>query len=133
VSERHPWTPAEDQKLRTLVGGYAWPAIARILERSIKSCQGRAEQLKLRHVGNPDGKGGWFTVEDLCEVLGVDRGWVENRLRTGALVGQEIGGEPRVSGETLREYIRRCPREVSGRPLDMVVIVDLFSNFDAEK
>ncbi len=56
TKQRRDWSQAEDNKLRSLMAGYSWPAIARIMGRTIDACKSEANRLKLKHTVIPEGK-----------------------------------------------------------------------------
>lgn len=48
-----------------------------------------------------------FSVEDLCELLGVGKSWVYKRLKTGEIPSVKVGRAFRVRHEELEEYLEK--------------------------
>lgn len=134
--DRRSWTPEEDEQLRELITRHSPGAIAKRMHRSINSVVVRSTRLGLsRRV-----RDGWYTKLEVCEILGVDHHWVQNRIDSGALrASYHNGHRPRKNGgacwhiaqKSLRQFIRRYPQELKGRNVDIILIVDILAGLDS--
>lgn len=135
-TDRHPWTPEEDERLKGLIPRYATSHIAKMLHRSINSVVVRSQRLRL-HRRNHDG---WYTKKEVCEILGVDHHWLQRRIDSGALKATYHNGHRptqfglamwHIDEKDLKAFIRQYPDEINGRNVDMLQIVDLLAGVQA--
>jgi len=134
-TNRQCWDSKQDARLRELMGRYAAITIAKMMHRSVNSVVVRAKRLKI-HARNRDG---WYTKQEVCEILGVDHHWLQSRIDSGALYATYHNGHRpskfgmamwHIEEKDLRAFIRRYPQELSGRNLDLIQIVDLLAGLD---
>ena len=129
---RHPWIPKEEEKLKRLLRRWGPRMVAIKMHRSLNSVVIKSKRLNISRRQ----RDGWFTKNDVCEILGVDHHWVEARIATGALKArwhdstapQKGGGAAwHIEEADLKEFIRRYPQELIARNLDMIMIVDILA------
>jgi DNA-binding CsgD family transcriptional regulator len=134
-SERRRWTPEEDARLDQLMDqGKTCASIAKAMNRSANSVKLRASRYLARHISD---RFGWYTKNDVCQILGVNHRWVQARIDSGALAARpHIDGDiPQKAGthawhitdRNLADFIRTYPEELNGRNVDMVAIISLFA------
>jgi hypothetical protein len=131
-SDRRPWSPEEDERLRELIYQYAPHTVARRMGRSLNSVVVRSKRLGCsRRI-----RDGWFTKKEVCEILGVDHKWVQKRIDAGQLKASwHNGSKPTNSGSAcwhilekdLKEFIRRYPQDLTARNLDLIMVVDMLA------
>lgn len=129
-SDRRPWHPVEDERLRELIAQYAPVTVARRMHRSENSVVVRAKRLSIsRRV-----RDGWFTKKEVCEILGIDHKWLQRRIDTGQLKARwHNGAKPQNRGSAcwhitekdLKEFIRRYPQDLTARNVDLIMVVDI--------
>ena len=134
-TNRQHWDSKQDERLRELMGRYAAITIAKKMHRSVNSVVVRAKRLKV-HARNRDG---WYTKQEVCEILGVDHHWAQRRIDSGALNATYHNGHRpskfgmamwHIEEKDLRAFIRRYPQELCGRNVDLMQIVDLLAGLD---
>jgi len=131
--DRHYWTPKQDEQLRTLMPRYAPRRVAHMMHRSLNSVVVRAKRLGISRRT----RDGWYTKQDVCEILGVDHKWLQRRIDSGALKARYHYPyhKPGILGmacweideKDLVRYIRRYPQELIGRNVDIIQIVELLA------
>ena len=132
-SDRHPWTPEEEERLAELIPKYAPVTVARMMHRSLNSVVVKVKRLKIsRRV-----RDGWFTKRDICQILAVDHRWVQSRIDMGILPASYHypNSKPQKNGSAcwhikekdFREFIRRYPQDLLGRNVDLITIVDILA------
>lgn len=60
--------------------------------------------------------GRWLKPEELAELLGMSKGWVQEQVTVGALPHQKVGRLTRFSPANLREIERSTAVPVADRP-----------------
>ena len=128
------WSDKEKETLGVLIQQYEVRRVAQVMHRSIGSVASEVRRLKLSRRM----RDGWFTMGEVCEVLGVSIEWVKVRIGSGALKARShYEGTPADKGgscwhielEDLRDFIKRYPRELVGRNVDLVLFVDILSGY----
>jgi hypothetical protein len=131
-TDRHRWDPQQDEQLRRLLPRYAALTVARRLGRSVNSVVVHSKRLGIhRRIHD-----GWYTENDVCEILGVNHHWIRRRIDSGALRATYHNGRRptnhgsamwQITARALRAYIRRYPDELTGRNVDIIQIVELLA------
>lgn len=133
--DRHPWSEAEDDRLRGLIHRYSVRTIARRMGRSINSVTVRSKRLGFHRRF----RDGWYTKKEVCELLGVDHHWVQRRIDSGALIASWHNGHKpsqkgmamwHISENDLKAFIRRYPQDLTARNVDLILIVDILVGLD---
>lgn len=128
---RH-WTPKEEEHLAELITKFAPHIVAKKMKRGLNSVVVKAKKLGLSRRA----RNGWYTKNEVCEILGVDHHWVQARIDCGALKARWHNGvKPQQNGGAcwhieeydLREFIRKYPNELHGRNVDMIQIVEILA------
>ena len=124
VIDRRPWTPEEDERLRRLMPHKSVRRIAKIMHRSINSVAVRAKRIQaFRHI-----REGWYTREEVCEILGRDPRWVQRRIDNGTLKATHHHGHDwHIEERDLRAFIRTYCHELNGRNVDLVQVVAILA------
>lgn len=131
-TDRHPWSPQDDEKLKRLMPLHCPERIAKMMHRSKNSVIVRSQRLGI-HRRNHDG---WYSKKEVCEILGVDHHWLQLRIDSGALKATyHFGRRPTKFGltmwhierEDLKAFIRRYPEEINGYNVEMIQIVDILA------
>jgi len=134
-TDRRPWDPRQDERLRKLIPRYSANYIANIMHRSVNSVVVRSKRLGI-HRRNHDG---WFTKAEVCEILGMDHHWVQRRIDSGALKATYHNGRRpsregmamwHIEERDLRAFIRHFPQDLSGRNVDLIAIVEILAGID---
>ena len=129
-TNRRAWSPAQDERLRSLLERYAAQTTATKMHRSVNSVVVRAKCLGILRRS----RSGWYTKRDVCLILGVAHHWLPRRIDSGALRAPwHDGRRPSWAGnaqwdiaqEDLRRFMRRYPEELQGRNLDVVQVVEI--------
>ncbi len=128
---RNPWTPDEEELLRELVSQMPVDEVAGTLHRSRYAVIAKARQLGV----SPRDRDGWYTRQEVCELLGVDAQWLQRRIDGGALKASRFHGDGpdpwgrtwRIEARDLRRFIRRFCHELTGRNVDLEQIVELLA------
>ena len=130
---RMEWSQEEVEKLRELVPHFSMVTIAKRMGRSVNSVTVKAKRLGLLRRD----RFGWFTKREACSVLGVDHHWIQKRIDDGKLRAtyhhghrpcKNGSGSWHISERDLRTFIIEHPEELTGRNVDLVVIVDLLTS-----
>ena len=131
-TDRRPWTPDEDERLRELIPKKPVTSIAKILHRSVNSVTVRTKRIQAsRRV-----RDGWYTKREVCEGLGMDHGWVQRRIDAGNLEAtwhhghrpqQDGSGSWHIEERALKRFIRRYPHELNGRNVDLILVVEVLA------
>lgn len=129
---RNGWSPEEDERLGQLITRYAPNTVAKMMGRGVNSVVVRAKRLGYsRRV-----RDGWFTKTEVCEILGVDHKWVQQRIDAGQLKASwHNGTKPTNKGsacwhiaeQDLKAFIQRYPLELTGRNVDLFTIVEILA------
>lgn len=132
---RQHWTPAEDKRLGELIHRYAPQTVAKKMGRGLNSVVIRARRLRLsRRV-----RDGWFTKAEVCQILGVDHKWVQDRIDGGQLKASwHNGHKPTRNGSAywhiletdLKAFLRRYPTELTGRNVDLLMVVEILAGVE---
>ncbi len=130
--DRHPWNLEEDAKLMELIPTFCPRVVARKMHRSINSVVVRSKRLNIsRRVRN-----GWFTKNELMEILGHDHKWIQRRIDSGALKAtyhydhrpsQKGGSAWHIEEKDLKRFIKTYPEDLVGCNIDIITIVDIIS------
>jgi hypothetical protein len=137
-SNRRPWTPEENSLLLDLIEQKSTGQIAKSMRRTVNSVVVQAKRLNT----SPRNRIGWYTMSELCEILGMDHHWVSRRIENGSLQAtRQNGGTPeddrgrmwRIEEKNLRQFIRRYPHELNGRNVDLVHLVNILTGLEPIK
>ena len=141
-SDRRPWTPEENSRLLDLIEKKSPVQIAKSMSRTMNAVVVQAKRLNASR-GN---RTGWYTMGEVCEILGMDHHWVRRRIENGSLQAtRQNGGTPednpednkgktwRIEEKDLRKFIRRHPHELNGRNVDLVQLVNILSGLEPLK
>ena len=138
ITNRRPWTPAEDGKLRKLMGEHPPLQVAKRMKRSVNSVVVRAKRLGISRRD----RDGWYTKMEVCDILGMGHKWVQSRIDDGRLVAKHhlAGSTPGQDGmamwhinrEDLKRYLRENAHELVGRNVDLIQVVDILSGIAYE-
>ena len=130
--DRRPWHPEEKERLTDLMPRYCPRRVALLMHRSLNSVVVMSKRLGIsRRVRN-----GWFTKQEVCEILGMDHKKVQKRIDSGKLIAsyhydhrpQKLGGSAwHITEESLRDYIRRYPEDLTAKNVDIITIVELLA------
>lgn len=128
-----PWTPEEDAKLEEWVGQHPPTWMHQHLPgRTLVAITVRLKRLRLSRRA----RDGWYTMREVCELLGVDHKWVRGRIEHGDLKAERHFGEGGTHGPLgqytwhidaadLRGFVLRYLGEFTGRNVDLVGLVEL--------
>lgn len=131
-SDRTKWSSEEDDQLRELISKHPAPKVATILHRSVNAVINRSKRLNMSRRDRDD----WYTLNEVCMILGVDHRWAKRRVANGSLKakphhGKAKKGEPththHISRRDLKNFIRRYPEDLNANNLDLITVVDLLS------
>ncbi len=126
------WSPEEDERLAELIGKCNTKQISIKMHRSINSCMVRSKRLGLSSRARDD----WYTKKEVCEILGVDHKWLQQRINSGSLKAhphtdlypQKNGGAVwHINESDLRNYIIKYNFELSGRHVDICSLINIIS------
>ena len=125
------WTEEEDAVLAEEMEEYCLTVVARHMKRSINSVAVRAKRLRISRRAHS----GWYTQREVIEILGVDHNWINARVKTGALRAADhhrggadehkSGAVMHISEKDLRAFIIENARELTGRNVDLFLIVEI--------
>lgn len=123
------WTPEENVRLRELLAKYGFDRAAKMLERPPMGVRAQAQRLGYS-IGDREG---WYTLGEVAGILGVTFYFVRNRIERGLLKGEHMKkGKSEKGGvywvikdRDLRNYMRRYPQDLYGKPIDVVAFVDI--------
>ena len=133
-TDRKSWDPKQDERLMELMGKYSPFTVARKLRRSVNSVV-----LRFKRLGGSRrlGRDGWYTKQEVCEILGVDHHWIQRRIDCGALkASYHHGHRPdklgaaswHIDEKDLRAYLIKHSIELNSRNVDLPIIIDLILN-----
>ncbi len=131
-SDRRPWTPEEDGMLLSMVHQKNMNQIAKRLKRTVNAVTVRSNRLLVSRRIRDD----WYTMNEACEILGMDHHWLRRRIENGSLKAVPQHGEkPQKAGgrcwhieeKDLRDFIQRYPHGLNGRNVDLVQVVDILA------
>ena len=137
-SDRRPWTPEENSRLLDLIEKKSPVQIAKSMSRTMNAVVIQAKRLN----ASRRNRTGWYTMSEVCEILGMDHHWVGRRIENGSLQAtRQNGGTPednpgriwRIEEKDLRKFIRRHPHELNGRNVDLVQLVNILSGLEPLK
>ena len=137
-SDRRPWTPEENSLLLDLIEEKSTGQIAKSMKRTVNAVMVQAKRLNASR-GN---RTGWYTMREVCEILGMDHHWVGRRIENGSLQATRQNGRTpeddrgrmwRIEQKDLRKFIRRHPHELNGRNVDLVHLVDILIGLEPLK
>lgn len=128
------WTPEEERFLEENYTRLSPIVISRRLHKSPNSVVAKAHRLGV----TSRVRDGWFTLGEVARILGVDPGWIQRRLHNGFRFEMEPHNPGKlpakssyspwhISEESLRDFIRRYPEELTGRNVDFVMLVDILA------
>ena len=126
---RRSWTSEELELLPELAEGLSVLDIARKLDRSENSVKTKLLRL---HVSRRN-RSGWFTEQEVCEILGVDHKWLKRRPIK--MVPFDCNHHPRKGKSTpwkitetdLKDFICTYPEEIASKDFDFVMVVDILA------
>jgi hypothetical protein len=132
---RRPWTKAEDEKLAELLQQHCVRKVAKLMHRTLASVTVRAKRLHLsRRI-----RDGWFTKQEVGQILGKEHKWVQARIDRGELKAT-YHNEVRPHGpgsamwhiedEDLVRYIQDHLQDLNGSNVDLPTIVMLLKPND---
>ena len=87
-SDRRPWTPEENSRLLDLIEEKSTGQIAKSMKRTVNAVMVQAQRLNASR-GN---RTGWYTMREVCEILGMDHHWVGRRIENGSLQATRQNG-----------------------------------------
>lgn len=131
VTDYKRWTKEEEDKLAGLIGTLTTRQVARLMGRGVTSVEVRIKRLGLSRRM----RDGWFTKAEVGEILGQGHKWVQKRIDGGELIASyHNGSRPKQNGgacweikeKDLRDFIREHSIELTGRNVDLNMIVYLF-------
>lgn len=134
-NERY-WTAKEDKYLKNNYDRLSEKQLHRHLKRSKNSIHVRTTRLGLSR-RNRDG---WYTMKEVCEILGVDHHKVSRWIEQDILkASYHHGQKPQKSGSgywhidraDLAAFIRRYPQELIGKNVDLIQIVEILVGLDS--
>ena len=137
-SDRRPWTPEENSRLLDLIQQKSTGQIAKIMRRTVNAVVVQAKRLN----ASSRNRAGWYTMREVCEILGKDHHWVSRRIENSSLQAtRQNGGTPeddkgriwRIEEKNLRQFIRRYPHELNGRNVDLVHLVNILVGLEPLK
>ena len=128
-SDRRPWTSEEEDKLRELVPEHSPVRIAKKMRRSVNAITVRIKRLGLHRRDHT----GWFTMREVCDIVGKDHKWVRRRIESGTLRAERHTATEaqadklmwHIKARNLRDFLRRYPQDLDGRNVDLITVVDL--------
>ena len=136
TTARRPWNAEEDQRLRELSATMGLPAVAAEMGRTINSVNVRAKRLGISRRG----RDGWFTLREVCHILGQDHHWVQHRIDSGQIPAQRHHGEGEsdkpagrmwhIAAPDLAHFIRTHPEDLEGRNVDLIAIVETLTGLE---
>ena len=135
-TDRHPWSPEEEEKLRELMPTFNPRVVARKMHRSINSVVVKSKRLSVSRRS----RNGWFTKKEIMEILGHDHKWVQRRIDSGALEAtyhydhrptQKGGSAWHITEKALENFIKTYPEELVGCNIDIITIVDILSGVNS--
>jgi len=133
--DRHPWSPEQDARLRELMPLFCPRAIAKKMHRSLNSIVVRSKRLSISRRCRT----GWFTKQEVMDILGHDHRWVQRRIDSGALIAThhyghrptQIGGSAwHIAEQDLKKFIKTYPEELVGCNIDIITIVEIISGIN---
>ena len=132
ITDRQRWDPDQDERLRELLEKHPPDRVAKIMKRSVNSVTMRA-----RRIGaSRRDRFGWYTMAEVCQILGSDHKWVRRRIDDGSLKASwHHGHEPQKTGQgawhidqsDLKDFLRRYPEQLNGRNVDLVAVVEILA------
>ena len=137
-SVRRPWTPEENSRLLDLIEEKSIGQIAKSMKRTVNAVMIQAKRLN----ASRRNRTGWYTMREVCEILGMDHHWVGRRIENGSLQAtRQNGGTSeddsgrmwRIEEKSLRQFIRRHPHELTGRNVDLVHLVNILIGLEPLK
>ena len=64
---------------------------------------------------------GWYTMGEVCEILGMDHNWVRRRIENGSLQAtRQNGGRRRITRRITREEHGASRRKIYGNSYDAI-------------
>ena len=130
IDKSRRWSLKEEEELAELITQYAPTTVAKRLHRSVNSIVIKAKRrgLSRRY------RDGWYTKNEVCEVLGVDHHWIQRRIDEGSLkASYHNGNKPQKNGgacwhieeQDLREFIISHCGELIGRNVDLFTVTHI--------
>jgi len=128
------FTDADDKIMISMVGDHTIGAIAARVGRSPCAVSDRLQYLGVSY--NTTSRDGWYTLTDVAQILGMSENTVRRLIRNGAIKAKLFYGNKsktmsgnvwQVSKDTLRDYIRKHPRQLNGRRIDMISLVEILA------
>jgi hypothetical protein len=136
--QRMPWSREDIERLQELIHKYPLHRIAGMMGRSVNSVRKKTTKVKLRLRSRDGG----YTLNEVCEILGVDHHWARARIDCGSLRATwqngkkpaQAGSSPwRITEKDLKKFIITYSDELLGRNVDIQQIVWICAGNDVEK
>jgi len=139
VNSSRLWLPKQVAFLRENFDKLPTYKIAKVLGKTEGSVRHKAHRLNVSKFD----RDGWFTLTEVCKIIGVTRNWLVKRLNNGFKFDIKPFDDKRelpwtgiipyyISEESLRNFIRRYPDELQGRNVDMVMLVEILAGVKTE-
>ena len=135
IARRHYfYTDEELDYIRENYNRMTTAKIARKLGRGVSSIRQMAYNMQIQKRD----RDGWFTKQEVGEILGVDNSWIDRRIKGGCELEMKrfnsedaprhVGYNPwYITEKALRKFIRTYTNELIGRKIDVVMVVDILA------
>jgi len=129
INPRRCWSDKDLDDLYELSDEFSLPEIAKKLNRTEDSVKRKLVKLKISRRT----RSGWFTEEEVCNILGCDHRWVQSR---GLLMSPSNPDKPprkgkscpwKITEKDLKKFIQEHPEDLIGRKIDIVMIIDILA------
>lgn len=128
------WTENDEKFLEENYSRLSLLTISRKLHKSPNAVVGKAHRLQV----TSRVRDGWFTLQEVSQILGVDQNWIHRRMNNGfkfEIEPHNPSTSPKkgsyspwhISEEALRDFIRRYPEELTGHNVDFVMLIDILA------
>lgn len=128
------WAPTQETFLRENYDKLPTAKIARMLRKTEGAVRHKSHRLNLSKFDRFE----WFTLTEVCTILGVSRDWLNKRLNNGfkfdirpfyldRIPKQGSNAPWYISESSLCDFIRRYPEELQGHNVDMTVLVQILA------
>lgn len=125
------WTAEEDEFLKENRQKRSIYWLSTQMKRSKASINWRCQILKI----NGDGREGWYTQTEVCNILDIGHIMVNKLIKEGRLKANRRNGEGEykdweIREESLYSFITKFPQFLQNRHPDMVQLVDVLTKGD---